>query len=130
MTKGEAYKKYRLDTNHVNFNPNEEADADFIAGCKALSRGKRKVLSTQLMGVLADIDKMTSKAESRMVKFALLMDVVKSLFNEDKISPDLAAFIMTVVHVGCEPDIAFKALDKMGDIIAELEEESEEKNND
>lgn len=130
MTKGEAYKKYGLDIGKVNFNLNDEADDKFIAGCKALCQKKRDIMGDQIKYALADLDKKLGVEAAKEFKIKLLLDLVKHLLDADGISVDFAAFVATILHLGCDPDMIFKAFDIVGDISLELQFESEDDNND
>ena len=130
MTKGEAYKKYGLDIGEVNFNLNEEADDKFIAGCKALCQKKRSIMGDQIKYALADLDKRFGVEAAKEIKIKLLLDLVKHLLDADGISVDFAAFVATILQLGCDPDMVFKAFDIVGDIALELQFESEDDNND
>jgi hypothetical protein len=122
MTKKEAYEKYNLDMGSINFNPDEEADEQFIAGCRAMFKARREIAYKQIKCIFDDVDNHLGPLANDF-KCAVMGKMLYELVEDDKISDDLAAFILALLLDDCPIEVIIKALGTVGDIFDELEEE-------
>lgn len=111
MTKGQAYQKYGLSLDNVNFNPDEVADEKFLKACEALGDTMDKAISDAVEQMRKDtrreiVEKYGEETAIRIENEAFLMacylnGMPGELFN----------FIKILLSNGCPVDAVQKALD-------------------
>ena len=111
MTKGQAYKKYGLSLDNVNFNPDEVADERFLRACEALGDTMDKAISDAVEQMRKDtrreiVEKYGEETAIQIENEAFLMACYLNGMPEE-----LFNFIKILLSNGCSVDAVHKGLE-------------------
>ena len=129
MTKGQAYEKYKLSLENVNFNPDEVADDKFLAGCVELHKIRCDMETNRLAEVQQvmseDMGDEMAEHHLRLAFLAALADLIHS-----KEYPFwLGIAVATLFDNGCTVMAVIQAMDKVNAYLAHINNK-EDKDND
>ena len=129
MTKGQAYEKYKLSLENVNFNPDEVADDNFLAGCIELHKIRCKMETNRLEAVQRvmseDMGEDMAERNLRLAFLAALADLIHS-----KEYPFwLGIAVAELFDNGCTVMAVIRAMDRVNEYLAHINNK-EDKDND
>ena len=128
MTKKQAYEKYNLSLKDVNFDPNEEADSDFIKGCIVLNGIQARFINRKIEVVqeamAADLGEEQAEYKLRMAFLMALADLI----HEKHYPFWLGIAVAELFDNGCTVKAVMRAMDKVSDYIKFVEFEEDNKN--
>lgn len=128
MTKREAYKKYKLSLDKVNFNPDEEADDKFIDGCMALHTVQNKILNATMDAIRADMVKDMGEEKAEHVLKMAFMQSLAELVDDGAYPIWVGIAVATLFDNGCTVQAVVRAMDSVSEFMKIADREEEKKN--
>lgn len=125
MTKRQAYEKYNLSLENVNFDPDEVADDKFLACCVELHKIKCKMETNRLAAVQQvmseDMGEEMAEHHLRLAFLAALAELIHS-----KQYPFwLGIAVAELFDNGCTVMAVIRAMDKVNDYLAYIKEDKD-----